>query len=374
MRTVVSPHVCADMGCQSPALEVPLFAGVDLTLVSEITRDMCRVYLRGENLTEQGDPADHIFVVLRGNVCIMADGQTLGTRGVHDVIGEQAFIERTVRGATVQAVTQVQALRIPNALVDKLVTDPAFARNLLAAISRKLSQATRDRAIRYQQEELLMGEFRAHVSDNVAQRLLATGEDYGAPRNVPAVILFSDIRNFTELSSGMDPSIVADQLTTYFDSVVGVVHRHGGMIDKFIGDAVMAVWGFEECPADAMVHAAFQCAVDMIDVVRELMFGGKPIQVGVGLHYGPTFMGNIGGPRKRQFTVLGTTVNMASRYEAQTKVLKVPLVMGEAFAAQLPLHLRESLTRHAAIDIKGSSPQTLFTFTPAELAYEARTV
>ena len=179
------------------------------------------------------------------------------------------------------------------------------------------------------------------------------------------MVLFSDVRNFTATSAAMPPADVAAQLTPYFDRVVEVLHAHGGMVDKFIGDAVMAVWGgFEPLSTEEMVDRAFACAREMVRTARVMSFGGRPIDIGVGLNFGDVFMGNVGGEGKRQFTVLGDTVNLAARYESQAKELAAPVVMGPSFAGLLRGAERLTLTAHPEIKLKGAEPQTLYTWTP----------
>ena len=91
-------------------------------------------------------------------------------------------------------------------------------------------------------------------------------------------------------------------------------------------------------------------------------FGGEPIAIGVGLNAGRVFIGNIGGKGKRQFTVLGDPVNLASRYEAHSKLLDVPMVIGEAVYRQLPCEMRSALKEHRNQPIKGAKPQTVYAY------------
>ena len=250
------------------------------------------------------------------------------------MIGEQAFINRTTRSATVIAQGMVKALILPRSLVERLLGDVTFLGSLLRFVSQKLGEATNERAFRFRNEHLLFSEFSAHLSPAITQRLLATGLTYGEPRYIDAVILFADIRSFTEQSAGMIPQDIAQQLSAYFDAMVNLIHRHEGLIDKFIGDAVMAMWGFVPSEED-LAKQAFACAKAMIATAAKMTFGNKPIAIGVGLNAGQVFIGNVGGEGKRQFTVLGTPVNLAARFESETKVLGAPLAMGKAFYAMI---------------------------------------
>jgi adenylate cyclase len=239
--------------------------------------------------------------------------------------------------------------------------DGAFMRNLLGLVSGKLREATDERARHYRREQLLFSEFRAHASPEIVNRLLSTGVNYGAPHHIEnCVILFSDIRNFTLRSSQMTAEDVADQLTVYLDKVVDIVHRHHGIVDKFIGDCVMAIWGYAIANNDR-ASDALACAKEMVQAAAGLEFGGEPIEIGVGLNAGRVFIGNIGGKGKRQFTVLGDPVNLASRFESHSKILNAPIVMGEGLYQQLPQEIRSSLIAHHDQLISGADAQTLYT-------------
>jgi adenylate cyclase len=115
----------------------------------------------------------------------------------------------------------------------------------------------------------------------------------------------------------MNPDAMAHLLTEYFTEMVECVFRHGGTLDKFIGDAVMAQWG-APIGSDDDADQAMAAALDMIAELRKLNVrwsaAGKPtLEIGIGLNYGEAFAGNIGSERRLEFTVIGDTVNTASR-------------------------------------------------------------
>ncbi len=344
---------------------IPLFDGVPADVLTNITHDMTRVYVDGDIVFHQGDEADSLLVLLRGQVCISTDTTFIVARHPYDVIGEQAFIDRVPRSGTATAQGMVQALVLPRALVEGLFEHPIFVGNLLRIVSDKLREATNERAFHYRNEQLLFSEFRAHLSPEITQRLLASGLAYGNPRYIDAVILFSDIRSFTERSAGMTPDAIAEQLSHYFDVIVDVIHRHGGMVDKFIGDAVMAIWGFAPNPdVGDSVAQAFACAEEMVRTAKHMQFGDASIAIGVGLNTGQVFIGNVGGVGKRQFTVLGSPVNLAARFESEAKHLDAPIVMGQAFIDRLPAATQQLLVTHSEQAIKGVKAQSLYTFDP----------
>ncbi len=348
---------------------IPLFSGVPAHLLELITPEMERYYNHDEVIFHELEEPVGLIVLLHGQARILAEDTFLLTRSPYEVVGEQAYIDDVLYSATVIAQGMVKAIVIPRTVVGQLMSDPTFNLNLLRNLSYKLRQSTSERAFRYRNEQLLFSEFRSHLSPEVTQRLLASGTAYGNPRYIDAVILFSDIRSFTERSAGMGSVDIATQLSNYLDGVVDIIHKHEGMVDKFIGDAVMAIWGFASSEGD-LVHQALACAEEMVRYGRTMSFGDQPIHIGVGLNAGRVFIGNIGGEGKRQFTVLGTPVNLAARYESQSKILNAPIVLGEAFTERLRPELQKRLITHEHQDIKGAEQQTLYTYDPTLLSTE----
>ncbi len=346
---------------------LPVFNNVPADLLQQIGPEMIRFYQDGDVIFAEGGKADHLVILLHGQVRIVLDGIFLVTRFPYAVLGEQAFINQTMRSATVIAQGMVQALILPHSLVEQLMKDIAFLGNLLRLVSEKLTEASNERAFRFRNEYLLFSEFRAHLSAEVTNRLLATGLVYGEPRYIDAIILFSDIRSFTERSAAMAPQEIAIQLGSYLDAVVSVIHRHEGLVDKFVGDAVMSIWGFAPSEWDPVTQA-FTCAQEMLHLAQSMCFGGIPIAIGIGLNAGQVFIGNIGCAGKRQFTVLGSPVNLAARFESETRALEASIVAGQDFYNRLPPHLQALLVKHESRPIKGAALQTVYTYTPTTKA------
>jgi class 3 adenylate cyclase len=344
---------------------IPVFQECAPETLAEVSSSVRRhVYGDTEVLCHEGADAEELFVIVRGQVRITAGETLLVHRGPNELVGEQAFIEGTARGATARADGVVEALIIPRTAVERLLLDPVFARNLMYQLSRKLAQATADRAEHYRYEHLLFGAFRSHVSPEVLQELLAADRDYGEPRLIDVVVLFADIRGFTERSAKMDPKEIALQLTAFLDHAVDTVHEHGGMVDKFIGDAMLAVWGGFEAKGGDLAARAFACACTLAESAGGFELGGAAIEVGVGLSGGDVFMGIIGGEKKRQFTVLGMPVNMAARYQGLSSMLGAPVVMGPEFVERLDPGARALLRKHPRRKIKGAGTLNLHSWTP----------
>jgi len=184
----------------------------------------------------------------------------------------------------------------------------------IAAVAIENSQF----AERIRREALVRSNFERYFAPQLAERIADSAEatKLGGDKR-PVAVLFSDIRGFTPLSESMKPDEIATLLTEYFTEMVECVFRHGGMLDKFIGDAVMAQWGAPlGNPDDA--DRAMQAAVDMMIALdglnaRWLEQGRPTLEIGIGLNYGEAFAGNIGSERRLEFTVIGDTVNTASR-------------------------------------------------------------
>jgi adenylate cyclase len=147
-------------------------------------------------------------------------------------------------------------------------------------------------------------------------------------------VLFSDIRGFTSLSESRPPEEVVALLNRYFTRQVEVVFRHGGTVDKFIGDCIMAFWGAPVQDPDHAAHAV-AAALEMARVAAEFRdeLPGTVFEVGIGLNSGPATVGLMGAPSKLDYTVIGDTVNLASRIEGCTKGVATILVSDATRAA-----------------------------------------
>lgn len=300
-----------------------LFTGVNPDVLATITPDMEANLFDGDFVVRQGETPMFLYVVLEGVVDIEAGPNEIrvyiGSRGPGDVIGEQAYIEGSIHSADVKARGAVKILKVPTSVVLVLREDKQFERNLLNVVSAKLRASTTQRYKVLAERQLLFSHFRSHVNPQIVDRLLNDGEAYGDPRRVErAFIMFSDLRDFTSLSGKMSEIDVATELAPYFGALVDVVHETYGFVDKYIGDAVMAVWGHPALgtpSADNVLEACFE----MLRRSAHLTFGGETVRVGIGLNAGSVFMGNIGTLEKRSFTVLGDAVNFAARYEGANK-------------------------------------------------------
>ncbi|MEN9835489.1 MAG: hypothetical protein RL011_1682, partial [Pseudomonadota bacterium] len=178
--------------------------------------------------------------------------------------------------------------------------------------------------------------FNKFHGSSVTDSLLASDQVSigGTKRSV--VVLFSDIRSFTSYSESRKPEEVVGMLNEYFGYMVNVIHKNHGVVDKFIGDAIMAVWGAPQSTGDDTYHAV-RAAIDMRLALADLnkvriSRGEEPIMIGIGLHFGDAISGTIGSENRMEYTVIGNTVNTTSRIEASTKAFGADLLISEDLA------------------------------------------
>ncbi|MBK7054630.1 MAG: adenylate/guanylate cyclase domain-containing protein [Leptospiraceae bacterium] len=156
-------------------------------------------------------------------------------------------------------------------------------------------------------------------------------------------VFFSDIRSFTELSESMSPMENFNFINSYLKRINPIIRKHNGFIDKFIGDAVMAI--FPESPEDA-ISAAIEIQLEVRKYNSHRHNNGyRPIQIGIGINTGSLMMGTVGDSNRMDTTVIGDTVNLASRLESLTKQYFLPIIVSEFSVANMksvePFHLRE---------------------------------
>ncbi len=164
--------------------------------------------------------------------------------------------------------------------------------------------------------------FNKFHGSSIAEALLKKEIGVGGT-NQEVTIFFSDIRGFTSFSEKHTPEQVVEMLNEYFSVMVGIINKHHGVVDKFIGDAIMAVWGVPKNSPEDTRHALRAC-LEMRQALEALNNRRReknqpPILIGMGLHSGLAISGTIGSQERMEYTVIGDTVNLASRIEASTK-------------------------------------------------------
>lgn len=171
-----------------------------------------------------------------------------------------------------------------------------------------------------------------YMSQDVMKRVVMDIDNLGlGGKKATVTVLFADIRGFTSLSETMPAQQVSEMLNEYFTEMEPIITKYNGIINKFIGDAVMAIFGE---PIQDKNHAskAVKCGFEMLTKVKELQAKwareGKPkIEIGVGINTGEVFVGNIGSVNRMEYTVIGDTVNLASRLESYNKIYKTKMLI-----------------------------------------------
>jgi len=204
----------------------------------------------------------------------------------------------------------------------------------LTAIAIENSQLSE----RIRREALVRSNFERYFSPNIAQ-VISQQQDGGRlpSEKRPVVVFFSDIRGFTPMSETMSPDEIAKLLTEYFTEMFDKVFEHGSTHDKFMGDAIMALWGAPIAHADD-ADRAVQCALAQLTELEKLNAkwkkeGRTEVQIGIAINFGEVFAGNIGSDRRLEYTVIGDAVNTA--YRLCGKAGPNEILISEPFYQQL---------------------------------------
>lgn len=223
------------------------------------------------------------------------------------------------------------------------------------------------------ERERVRGLFGVYMSEEVVEHILAGGVREGGERRC-VTICFTDVRDFTRLSESRPPEEILRLLNLYFDRMCTIVARHGGVVNKFLGDGMLVVFGAPEAMTDDAPRALAAAEEMLVEAQRMSDAGEFPLlRIGIGLHRGETVLGNVGGAQRQEYTVIGDTVNTASRVQDLTKPLGHPLLLtreiADALADALAGRALEPLGEHL---VKGRArPLTLFTLLPAAPARAA---
>lgn len=199
--------------------------------------------------------------------------------------------------------------------------------------------------------------FGKYVDRNIRDTIIDKGEYVAKKENL--CILFSDIVSFTNLCEKNDASSIALMLNTYFEYWNKVVHKYNGTIDKYIGDAIMVIFGLEN--KSNACDVAAMCALEAYDsrniLFEELRKKELPVPngFGIGCHYGELIIGDIGSSDRKNFTVIGDTVNIASRLESITRKVENKVIISSETYSKLSANNRIKFESIGAMEIKGKS-------------------
>lgn len=205
---------------------------------------------------------------------------------------------------------------------------------LLAFAARMAWESARH----YREKQMLRTAFAGHVSPQVMRTILRGGLPPGTTgRRSPVTVLFADIRGFTARSEKNTPEALIALLNRYYAAMSAAIHGHGGAVDKFIGDGLMATFGIPQ-PLENPQRNALEAAQDMLVRLARLNAelaaeGWEPLEIQIGIHAGEAVAGYVGTRQRRDFTVIGDAVTTAARVQGLSKVLGYPIVCSEQVAS-----------------------------------------
>lgn len=200
---------------------------------------------------------------------------------------------------------------------------------------RSLVTRGADEALRAERARQRLG---AYVSEEVAAKVMREPDAMFGTERLDAAVLFSDLRGFTRTGEQMEPDVLIAELNAYLDAMVPQISAHGGVVDKYMGDAILAVFGVPEHTGDEATrairaaHGMEQALVAHNDARRAA--GLVPLAHGIGVHFGPVAAGHVGTRERLQYTVIGDTVNVTSRLQTATKEAGVPVLLSADVVAR----------------------------------------
>jgi adenylate cyclase len=304
--------------------------------------------------------------VVKEKVAVVSDNAPEDER-----FGGASIVMQSVRSAMCAPMIGMESVVQGVLYVDNLTTTHRFDDDdleFLVAFSGIAAVAIENGryAERIRREALARSNFERFFAPALAARIAGSPDALqlgGEKRRV--TILFADIRGFTSLSEGMPPEALAGLLSEYFTAMVECVFRHGGTLDKFIGDAIMAQWGApvaEEDDADRALAAAFDMLASLERLNARWRNEDRPeLRVGLGLNTGEVFAGYVGSDRRLEYTILGDAVNVASRICSAAAGGEV-LMTEEMLVA---LRTRPAVQERTAMELRGKRhPVRVYGVTP----------
>lgn len=240
--------------------------------------------------------------------------------------------------------------------------------------SQQIKQYAFQAVLARRQEQKIRSIFQKYVPVDVIDQFFANPESMLIGQKRTLAVLFSDIRSFTSIAEKLPADQVVESLNTYFTAMVDAIIDRNGIVDKYIGDAIMAFFGAPVQREDDAAQAV-RAGLDMLAALEAFnraqnQKGMPTFRIGIGINYGPVTIGNIGSEKKMDYTVVGDMVNLASRIEGLTKIYNVPMLISEAvqrqIASEIPCRLVDT------VSVKGKRETTRIYAPAAKITAEER--
>lgn len=243
---------------------------------------------------------------------------------------------------------------------------PQLLAAALIGMGAVLGSKTSDRIAETLHRHSRLSILRSYLPESFAERVSSDSIDLRSalePQAIEVTMLVADLRGFTSMSEKLAPAEVVAMLGEYHEAMLAAVDAAGGVVDKFLGDGMLVVFGLpspgKTPPPDAGAAAAVRCAGAMQAALATLnaarSAAGRPaLAMGIGVHTGPVIAGTIGAGRRREFTVIGDAVNTASRLEGLTKAADAPVLLSAETVARLN-GVASGLRELAPMAVKGKT-------------------
>ena len=317
----------------------------------------------GEFVCRRGDPAEALWVIVTGSIAIRDDNRTLFVRQQHEVVGEQSLLGNGCKRLydLVANEVQLELLQIRKDNIEQHPEKHTLWRNIAKIISLKLKSASLKTATLSRQLEDDSHILHAYTNEYALSRRMQAGSasltDYRVDR---AIVWFSDVVDFSSHIEQLPPARTADIVQSFFNAQSDPIVSHGGHIDKFIGDGLMAFWVLSQAESGAnKAIEALKAAEEAVAAVSGIQLGSEPLHLRIGLHTGLVLSGDFGSTTRHQFTLIGPEVNKAARLEqAHTEdivdgaVEINPIRLSTEFREQLPKPLKNKFSRYCRVKAK----------------------
>ena len=304
-------------------------------------------YAEEDFVCRHGDIAEGLWVIVSGSISVREHDRTLFVRRRHEVVGEQSLLGNGCQRwyDLVVSESQAELLEVNKTDIERHPQSDIIWRNIAKIISLKLKDASVQTSTLSRQLEDDTRILHAYMNDYALSRRLQSGggrlTDYHVDR---AIVWFSDVVDFSQYVLELAPSRTADVVQRFFNAQSIPISTHGGHIDKFIGDGLMAFWPLAESEAaSTKCLEALRAAEEAVKAVSGIRIGNNPLHLRLGLHIGLVLSGDFGSAARHQFTLIGPEVNKAARLE-QVHAEDITEGKPDIGPIRLSVEFREELT------------------------------